>query len=101
MRTLNRLPIKKLTLSGFVVDADPFIQWFDPRRLRTIHFKENCVDAGFYLTKSMKKVSVLFPRDEDKPVPVRSVSLLKDLKLIELKGGRKVGEAAKTFCWDC
>lgn len=59
------------------------------------------MDAGFYLTQSMERISVLSPRDEDRPVPIRSVSLLNDLRLIELKGGRKVGEVAKTVCRDC
>lgn len=91
-RTLNRLSIKKLTLSGFVVDADPFIQWFDPKRLRTIHFKENCVDAGFYLARPLKAVVVLFPKEES--LPARSVDLSTDLKVVELKNGKKVGEVA-------
>lgn len=92
-RTLNRLSIKKLTLSGFVVDADPFIQWFDPSRLRTIHFKENCVDAGFYLTRALKTVAVLFPNNET-TVLARSVDLSDSLKVIELRGGKKIGGAA-------
>lgn len=92
-RTLNRLSIKKLTLSGFVVDADPFIQWFDPSRLRTIHFKDNCVDAGFYLTRALKTVAVLFPKEET-PIPVCSVDLSSNLKVIELRGGKKIGEVA-------
>lgn len=70
-RTSRRLSIRKITLSGFVVDADPFIQWFDPEKLRCIHFKGRCIDAGLWLPLSMKKVSVHFARNIDlQPVPI-------------------------------
>jgi hypothetical protein len=92
-RTLNRLSIKTLTLTGFVVDADPFIHWFDPKHLKCINFKDYCVDAGFYLPWPMRKVAIRYPRDVSKEtVPVRRVEPLRDLKVIELKGGKKVGE---------
>ncbi|RLM01704.1 hypothetical protein CFD26_109030 [Aspergillus turcosus] len=92
-RTLNRLSIKTLTLTGFVVDADPFIHWFDPKHLKCINFKDYCVDAGFYLPWPMRKVAIHYPRDVKKePVSARRVDPLRDLKVIELKGGKKVGE---------
>ncbi|KAF7125306.1 hypothetical protein CNMCM5793_001484 [Aspergillus hiratsukae] len=92
-RTLNRLSIKTLTLTGFVVDADPFIHWFDPKHLKTINFKDYCVDAGFYLPWPMRKVAIHYPRDVSKePLSARRVDLLRDLKVIELKSGKKVGE---------
>ncbi|CAG7929733.1 unnamed protein product [Penicillium olsonii] len=44
----RRLPVKHLVLSGFVVDSGPFTSWFGGC-LRTIHFRKNCVDAGWWL----------------------------------------------------
>jgi hypothetical protein len=92
-RTLNRLSIKTLTLTGFVVDADPFIHWFDPKHLKCINFTDFCVDAGFYLPWPMRKVAIHYPLDvSTDPVPARRIDPLRELKVIELKGGKKVGE---------
>ncbi|PKX90386.1 uncharacterized protein P174DRAFT_515497 [Aspergillus novofumigatus IBT 16806] len=92
-RTLNRLSIKTLILTGFVVDADPFIHWFNPKHLKCINFKDFCVDAGFYLPWPMRKVAIHYPRDvSTEPVPARRIDPLRELKVIELKGGKKVGE---------
>ncbi|KAH8429077.1 uncharacterized protein LDX57_006747 [Aspergillus melleus] len=94
-RCRQRLSIKTLRLTGFVVDADPFLHWFDPKRLKTIEFKDYCVDAGFYLSVPMAKVSVLFPREVNNDtavVAVRAVSMYKDLKVVRFEGGKKVGE---------
>jgi hypothetical protein len=44
----NYLSIVHLVLSGFVVDNGPFVLWFG-QELRTIHFKRDCVDVGFWL----------------------------------------------------
>ncbi|KAL3457926.1 hypothetical protein BJX64DRAFT_280254 [Aspergillus heterothallicus] len=91
--TRNRLSIRTLALTGVVVDADPFLHWFDPKRLKCINFKDNCVDAGFYLSHCMKKISILFPRRVEEPMlRGRRVNPLSELKVIELKGGKKVGE---------
>ncbi|KAL4982628.1 hypothetical protein BDW68DRAFT_182370 [Aspergillus falconensis] len=91
--TRNRLSIRTLILTGFVVDADPFLHWFDPKRLKRINFKDNCVDAGFYLSHCMMKVSVLFPRKIREPFLMgRRVDLCKELKVVRIEGGRKVGE---------
>lgn len=87
--TCKQLTIKKLTLSGFVVDADPFIHWFDPVKLRSIHFKGQCVDAGFWLPASMEKVSVRVPRPIDlEAVPVGIVKFdpRKDLGVKGVEG---------------
>lgn len=93
-RTLNRLSIKTLTLNGFVVDADPFLHWLDPKRLRCINFQDNCVDAGFYLCLPMKRVNVRYPLDiNEKALTVRRVNVKKELKVVELRGGKKIGEA--------
>ncbi|KAL4736800.1 hypothetical protein BDV11DRAFT_172582 [Aspergillus similis] len=91
--TRNRLSIRTLILTGVVVDADPFLHWFDPKRLKCINFKDNCVDAGFYLSHCMKKVSVLFPRKIREPILTgRRVDLCRELKVVRIEGGRKVGE---------
>lgn len=93
-RTLNRLSIKTLTLTGFVVDADPILLWFDPRRLRSIHFQDNCVDAGFYLCLPMRRrVIVRFPTEvKERVVSVRRVDLRAELRVVEIRGGKEVGE---------
>ncbi|KAK1144972.1 hypothetical protein N8T08_004687 [Aspergillus melleus] len=94
-RCRQRLSIKTLRLTGFVVDADPFLHWFDPKRLKTIEFKDYCVDAGFYLSVPMAKVSVLCPREVHNDTAViagRAVSMYSDLKVIRFEGGKKVGE---------
>ncbi|KAJ5730875.1 uncharacterized protein N7483_005383 [Penicillium malachiteum] len=86
-RTSSRLTIRKLTLSGFVVDADPFIQWFDPLRLRFIHFKGHCVDAGVWLPLAMRNISIRFPKAIDlRPVPVGvlRINVKRDLEVIDL-----------------
>ncbi|EEQ92315.2 uncharacterized protein BDCG_07435 [Blastomyces dermatitidis ER-3] len=60
--TLNLLPVVKLTLTGFVVDAEPF-HLFNPHRLRLISFKNDCVDAGFTLPERMREqVVVSWPK---------------------------------------
>ncbi|KAJ9349936.1 hypothetical protein C8Q69DRAFT_531679 [Paecilomyces variotii] len=94
--TNSRLSVVVIRLAGFVVDGDPFDLWFEPHRLRRIQFKHNCVDAGFYLGEFMKDtVEVIFPK---KAVPNtaqigRVVDLAKELKVIELRKGRKISEA--------
>lgn len=95
-RTSKRLTIKALTLTGFVVDGDPFLHWFDPDKLRSIHFKGYCVDAGFWLPRGMQKVAVRYSKQIDlEAVPVGITELdRKDLKVIRLKGGKKVKEMA-------
>lgn len=92
-RCRQRLSIKTLKLTGFVVDADPFLHWFDPKRLKAINFKDFCVDAGFYLSLPMAHVCVQFPREVTEHVVVgRAASMYGDLKLVRLEGGKKVGE---------
>lgn len=96
--TCKRLAIKKLTLSGFVVDAGPFVHWFDPEKLRSIHFKGQCVDAGFWLPRSMAKVSIRVPRPIDLeavPVGILKLNLLKDRKAVEPER-RRVTKASQS-----
>ncbi|GKZ48284.1 hypothetical protein AbraIFM66951_012048 [Aspergillus brasiliensis] len=96
-RTRQKLSIRTLTLFGFIVDADPFLHWFDAKRLQRIHFKDYCVDAGFWLCKPMKEVKVDFPRQmQEKAAVARRVDLSSELKVIELKGGKKVSEKKYT-----
>jgi hypothetical protein len=96
-RTSKRLSIKHLTLSGFVVDADPFLNWFDAAKLESIKFTGQCIDAGFWLPNSMANVTVRHPRKiELGPVAVGmvSVDVQKELKVVNMQDGLDVGESA-------
>ncbi|KAJ6185217.1 hypothetical protein N7519_006518 [Penicillium mononematosum] len=50
------LPVKHLTLTGFAVDGDAFAMWF--RNLEGVHFKKDCVDCGFWLSRAQRDVRV-------------------------------------------
>jgi hypothetical protein len=96
-RTSKRLSIKHLTLSGFVVDADPFLVWFDAEKLQSIKFKGQCVDAGFWLPRSMENVIVRYPRKSElEPVAVRmiSVDVQKELKVVDIQDGSDVSQSS-------
>lgn len=96
-RTPKYLSIKHLTLSGFVVDADPFVHWFDPEKLQSIKFKGQCLDAGLWLPESMKNVIVRYPRKiELEPVAVEMVSVdaQKELKLMGVENGVVTGQSS-------
>lgn len=86
---LRYLPVVKLVLAGFVVDAGPFFRWFNPMRLRHIDFKYGCVDAGFALPSHMSTlVTISWPgrqSQESQPVTVSRVQK-HDIKTIYLKG---------------
>jgi hypothetical protein len=100
-RTSQCLSIKHLTMSGFVVDADPFVQWFDPLKLQSIKFKGQCFDAGLWLPESMKSITVRYPRKvELEPVGVgmTSVDLRKELKVVDIQDGLTVGESSFPAC---
>lgn len=80
------------------MDADPFIQWFDPAKLRRIHFKGQCVDAGFWLPETMREVTVRSPMStgtEAVPVGILKLDLKKDLKEIELRCGKVVKKSTE------
>ncbi|KPI45694.1 uncharacterized protein AB675_511 [Cyphellophora attinorum] len=99
------LSIAELNLMNFVVDGIPFVNWFDPSKLRRVSFRGCCVDAGFYLHPSMKHTVSLLP-----PVPAaannvgvalrvpvggllaaRAITpIYTGTKLVELKGGRVI-----------
>ena len=86
-----------------MVDADPFLHWFDPKRLRKICFKRGCVDSGFWLSRGMRKAGVHYAMQTDlEPVPVGIVPLEweKDLKVGEFCGMDKLvddGSRKKTL----
>lgn len=96
-RTPKYLSIKHLTLSGFVVDADPFVHWFDPDKLQSIKFKGQCFDAGLWLPESMKNVIMRYPRKiELEPVAVGmvSVDVENELKVMDLENGAVTGQSS-------
>jgi hypothetical protein len=100
--TSKRLGIKAISLSGFVVDAGPFLHWFDPEKLRTIHFKAHCVDAGLWLPRNMRNVTIRLSKPFDLeavPIGIVTLNLLKDLNMITLEKGRKVSQVAFEH-WD-
>ncbi|PYH43633.1 uncharacterized protein BP01DRAFT_375288 [Aspergillus saccharolyticus JOP 1030-1] len=91
--TRNKFSIRSLTLTGFVVDADPFLHWFDIRRLKCLNFKDFCVDGGMWLCEPMKRVSVWWPKEiDERAVVVRRVNPREEVKVVQLRDGRKVGE---------
>lgn len=61
---LRYLPVTKLVLAGFVIDAGPFFRWFNPMKLRMLDFKYGCIDAGFALPAHMNNsVAVSWPEN--------------------------------------
>jgi hypothetical protein len=85
---LRYLPIVKLVLAGFVVDAGPFFRWFNPIRMRHIEFRHGCVDAGFALPPHMSNlVAVSWPRNlpEDRKMISISRFTQRDIKPVLLK----------------
>ncbi|KAJ5251157.1 hypothetical protein N7489_001567 [Penicillium chrysogenum] len=50
------LPVKHLTLTGFAVDGDAFALWF--QNLEEVHFKKDCIDCGFWLSRAQRDVRV-------------------------------------------
>ena len=94
---LRYLPIVKLVLAGFVVDAGPFFRWFNPMRLRQIDFKYGCIDAGFALPSHMNSlVTVSWPEKLPSVTQRITVSRIgqQDVKTVRVK--RKNGVAVQT-----
>ncbi|KAK2803522.1 hypothetical protein FQN50_006957 [Emmonsiellopsis sp. PD_5] len=90
---LARLPIVKLTLTGFVVDADPFRLYFNPHRLRLINFRNDCVDAGFALPNNMaEQVVVNWPRTVRDQAMIARVVRPGEIKIVDIKRTKKPGE---------
>ncbi|KAJ5209910.1 hypothetical protein N7472_000049 [Penicillium cf. griseofulvum] len=79
---------KRLTLTGFAVDGDPFGMWF--RNLKDVHFKRNCIDCGFWLPRAQRDVRVRHSneygvaRGADGPSEAGSVVELGEEALAEL-----------------
>ena len=95
--TMNQLPIVKLSLTGFVVDADPFFYWFNPHRLRILDFKNDCVDAGFALPKKMAEhVIVTWPREVVENAQVAQVIRPGQLKIVNIGPGGKLIDNKET-----
>jgi hypothetical protein len=93
---LRYLPVVKLVLSGFVVDAGPFLCWFDPMRLRRIEFNY-CVDAGFAIAGNMyDSVEISYPEAplENSRIVKISKHSRSDLQVVTLAKGKKVHEPA-------
>jgi hypothetical protein len=85
---LRYLPIVKLVLAGFVVDAGPFFRWFNPMRLRQIEFRYGCIDAGFAIPSHMSDaVTVSWPDMPQQDARKFLVSKVRqyDIKTIWLK----------------
>lgn len=85
---LRYLPIVKLVLAGFVVDAGPFFRWFNPMRLRQIEFKYGCIDAGFALPSHMTNlVTVTWPGKLPWKTQMVAVSRIRqqDIKTVRIK----------------
>jgi hypothetical protein len=99
------LSIAELNLMNFVVDGIPFVNWFDPSKLRRVSFRGCSIDAGFYLHPSMKHtVSLVAPvpaGDNNVGVALRVpvgellaaraiTPIYTGTKLVEMKAGRVV-----------
>ena len=85
---LRYLPVVKLVLAGFVVDAGPFFRWFNPMRLRHIEFKYGCIDAGFALLSHMSNlVTVAWPEKPHQESQTITISRIRrhNIKAICLK----------------
>ncbi|KAJ5212936.1 hypothetical protein N7449_000105 [Penicillium cf. viridicatum] len=82
------LPVKHLTLTGFAVDGDAFGMWF--RNLEEVHFKKNCIDCGFWLSRAQRDVRVRHSnklgvaRGKDGPSGASSMEELGEEELAEL-----------------
>ncbi|EEP77522.1 predicted protein [Uncinocarpus reesii 1704] len=95
--TPDKLPVVKLTLMGFVVDSDPFFLWFNPHRLRSIEFKDHCVDAGFALPVQMSEhVVVSWPRQDNPGEPMWARRVTPgEIQLIDRKRTANKGDKGK------
>ncbi|KAJ5401258.1 uncharacterized protein N7487_007154 [Penicillium crustosum] len=82
------LPVKHLTLAGFAVDGDAFGMWF--RNLEEVHFKKDCIDCGFWLSRAQRDVRVRHSnnlgvaRGNDGPSGASSMEELDEDELAEL-----------------
>ncbi|CAG8894138.1 unnamed protein product [Penicillium egyptiacum] len=82
------LPVKHLTLTGFAVDGAAFAMWFG--NLEEVHFKKDCIDCGFWLSRAQRDVRVRHSdefgvaRGGDGPSGANSIEELGEEALAEL-----------------
>ncbi|KAL9107914.1 MAG: hypothetical protein Q9227_007236 [Pyrenula ochraceoflavens] len=82
---LRFLPVARLTLAGFVVDAGPFYTWFSPLRLCEIKFQNGCFDAGFGLPPDMlSKVAISRPASARMYSPAQRAKLFSTKETVKL-----------------
>lgn len=85
----DKLSIATLNLTSFVVDADPFVKWFDSGKLRDVNFDGFCVDAGFSLPQEMRhQVTVSIPNGALPRVVMAKKYQTGSAKLITVGKGR-------------
>ncbi|SLM34749.1 hypothetical protein LPUS_03685 [Lasallia pustulata] len=87
----GKLSIATLNLTSFVVDADPFVKWFDSRKLRGVNFDGFCIDAGFALPLEMlHQVKVSIPNGAIPTVTMAKKYRDGSVKRITIRAGTKV-----------
>lgn len=87
----DKLSIATLNLTSFVVDADPFVKWFDSAKLKDINFNGFCVDAGFSLPQEMLgQVTVSIPNGALPRVVLAKKCQTGSAKLITIRKGKNV-----------
>ena len=87
----DKLSIAILNLTSFVVDADPFVKWFDSRKLRVVNLDGFCVDAGFALPLEMlHQVKVSIPNGAMPTITMAKKYRAGSVKRITIRTGRKV-----------
>lgn len=85
----DKLSIATLNLTSFVVDADPFVKWFESGKLRNVNFNGFCVDAGFSLPQEMlHQVTVSIPNGALPRVVTAKKYQTGSAKLITIGEGR-------------
>ncbi|KAJ9489122.1 hypothetical protein VN97_g4158, partial [Penicillium thymicola] len=93
------LPVKHLTLTGFAVDGDAFGMWF--RNLEEVHFKKDCIDCGFWLSRAQRDVRVRHSnmpgvaRGGDGPSGANSKEELGEEELAELTAAKTKNQKKK------
>lgn len=87
----DKLSIATLNLTSFVVDADPFVKWFDGRKLRGVNFDGFCIDAGLALPLEMlDHVNVSIPSGAIPRVVTAKRYGAGSVKLVTIRMRRKV-----------
>ncbi|KAI9810192.1 MAG: hypothetical protein M1827_006638 [Pycnora praestabilis] len=87
-----KLNIKKLTLAGFVVDAQPFLKCFS-HTIEEITWGHDCIDAGLAMPIPMLRPPMTMRLPHDKlgvKVHVAKGYRPSDVSLVTLKGGKVI-----------